>query len=125
MRDVLAFARFAEGHWTEQPVLVFTYWRGLSKDAAISPDTEHMDAEKSAAAQGVRSVWNAFFPRLELEEPPKKSTCGACLLLANAARLKRHASTHPKCSDSTGSTPCSACDGEIALKWQPRTGVDP
>jgi hypothetical protein len=32
MRDVIAFARFAEGHWTEQPVLVFTHLRGLSKD---------------------------------------------------------------------------------------------
>ncbi|SAL87968.1 hypothetical protein AWB74_08344 [Caballeronia arvi] len=56
-----AFARFAEGNWTEQPVLVFTHWRGLSKDPGISPDTEHMDAE-SAAAQGVRAAWNAFFP---------------------------------------------------------------
>ncbi|WP_250477323.1 MULTISPECIES: hypothetical protein [unclassified Caballeronia] len=69
MRDVIAFARFAEGNWTEQSVLVFTHWRGLSKDPGIAPDTEHIDAE-SAAAQGVRAAWNAFFPRLE--ETPKK-----------------------------------------------------
>lgn len=55
LRDVIAFARFVGGHWTEQPVLVFTHWRSLSKDPGISPDTEHMDAE-SAAAQGVRAA---------------------------------------------------------------------
>ncbi|MBT2793906.1 hypothetical protein [Paraburkholderia strydomiana] len=37
--------------------------------STFSPNTEHMDGE-SAAAQGVRSLWNAFFPGLE--ETPKK-----------------------------------------------------
>jgi hypothetical protein len=59
MRDVIAFARFAEGHWTEQPVRVFTHWRGLSSDPGISPDTEHMDAER-VAAEGVRAIGKRF-----------------------------------------------------------------
>ena len=100
MRDVIAFARFAEGHWIEQPVPVFTHWRGLSKDPAISPDTEHMDAEKSAAAQGMRSVWNAFFPRLELEEPPKELP-RRMPALSDRRLLKRLASTHRKAAIAT------------------------
>lgn len=56
-----AFSRFVDGHWTEQPVLVFTHWRGLSADPGIPADSEHMDAQ-AAAAQGVRAVWNALFP---------------------------------------------------------------
>jgi hypothetical protein len=59
-----AFSRFVDAHWTEQPVLVFTHWRGLSADPGVSPDTEQMDAQ-AAAAQGVRAVWNAFFPGTE------------------------------------------------------------
>ncbi|CAB3756270.1 hypothetical protein [Paraburkholderia humisilvae] len=56
-----AFARFIEGEWTEKPPLVFTHWRGLSKDPAQSGETESIGAEV-AAAEGVRAVWNAFFP---------------------------------------------------------------
>jgi hypothetical protein len=56
-----AFARFAEGEWTEKPLLVFTHWRGLSKDPARAGETESIGGEV-AAAEGVRAVWNAFFP---------------------------------------------------------------
>jgi hypothetical protein len=56
-----AFAHFAEDEWTEKPPLVFTHWRGLSKDPVKSGDTENIGAEV-AAAEGVRAVWNAFFP---------------------------------------------------------------
>jgi hypothetical protein len=66
-----AFSRFVDGHWTEQPVLVFTHWRGLSADPGIPPDTEHMDAQ-ATAAQGVRAVWNAFFPAMEDAQSPKE-----------------------------------------------------
>ena len=65
-----AFCRFLDGHWTEQPVLVFTHWRGLNADPGISPDSDHMDAQ-AAAAQGVRAAWNAFFPAAEHTHPPK------------------------------------------------------
>lgn len=66
-----AFARFVDEHWTEQPVLVFTHWRGLSADPGASPDTEHIDAQ-AAAAQGVRAVWNAFFPAMEETHQPEE-----------------------------------------------------
>ncbi len=66
-----AFSRFVDGHWTEQPVLVFTHWRGLSADPGISPDSEHMDAQV-AAAQGVRAAWNAFFPGTEDTRRPEE-----------------------------------------------------
>ena len=66
-----AFSRFSDGHWTEQPVLVFTHWRGLSADPGASADTEHMDAQ-AAAAQGVRAAWDAFFPKSADTSPPKE-----------------------------------------------------
>lgn len=66
-----AFSRFVDGHWTEQPVLVFTHWRGLSADPGIPADTEHNDAQ-AAAAQGVRAVWNAFFPGVEDSQSAKE-----------------------------------------------------
>ena len=66
-----AFSLFVGGHWTEQPVLVFTHWRGLSANPSISSDTEHMDAQ-ATAAQGVRAVWNAFFPAMENPHPIKE-----------------------------------------------------
>ncbi|MEX3952733.1 hypothetical protein AB4Y40_33880 [Paraburkholderia sp. EG287B] len=66
-----AFSRFIDGHWTEQPVLLFTHWRGLSGDPGDSADSEHMDAQ-AAAAQGVRAVWNAFFPAVGDTHPLKK-----------------------------------------------------
>lgn len=66
-----AFSRFVDGHWTEQPVLVFTHWRGLSADPGSSPDTEDMDAQ-AAAAKGVRAAWNAFFPGLGDKTPSEE-----------------------------------------------------
>lgn len=66
-----AFARFIEGNWTEQPVLMFTHWRGLKSDPGPAPDTEHMDAQ-AAAAKGVRAAWNAFFPGMEDTPPSRK-----------------------------------------------------
>ncbi len=56
-----AFARFTEGEWTEKPPLVFTHWRGLSEDPVRTGEAEDMGAE-ATAAEGVRAVWNAFFP---------------------------------------------------------------
>jgi hypothetical protein len=56
-----AFAKFAEGGWTERPLLVFTHWRGLSEDPARMDTPETIDAE-ATAAEGVRAAWNAFFP---------------------------------------------------------------
>ena len=56
-----AFAKYTEGKWTEKPPLVFTHWRGLSKDPSKVRDPETIGAEV-AAAEGVRAVWNAFFP---------------------------------------------------------------
>lgn len=61
-----AFAKYGDGKWTEKPPLVFTHWRGLSKDPAKSRDVETYDAEVTAA-EGVRAVWNAFFPGLNGE----------------------------------------------------------
>jgi hypothetical protein len=62
-----AFANFNAGEWTEKPPLVFTDWRGLCADPAKSGEAETIDAE-AAAAEGVRAVWNAFFPGLGDEQ---------------------------------------------------------
>ncbi len=59
-----AFARFGEGDWHDKPPLVFTHWRGLSADPAVSDDSKTIGAE-AAAAEGVRAAWNAFFPALD------------------------------------------------------------
>ncbi|CAM2156880.1 conserved protein of unknown function [Pararobbsia alpina] len=56
-----AFAKYSDGKWTEKPPLVFTHWRGLSKDPSKVRDAETFGADV-AAAEGVRAVWNAFFP---------------------------------------------------------------
>jgi uncharacterized protein YbdZ (MbtH family) len=56
-----AFAKYIDGKWTEKPPLVFTHWRGLSKDPSKVRDAETFGADV-AAAEGVRAVWNAFFP---------------------------------------------------------------
>ena len=61
-----AFARFDAGIWSEQPLLDFTHWRGLSADPARSGSNETIDAE-AAAAEGVRAAWNAFFPAADHE----------------------------------------------------------
>ena len=65
-----AFSKYIEGAWTEKPALVFTHWRGLSADPKDAGDQENIDAE-AAAAQGVRAVWNAFFPGLEGNDKDK------------------------------------------------------
>lgn len=64
-----AFAKFGAGEWSEKPLLVFTHWRGLSKDPERAHMTETIGAEVTAA-EGVRAAWNAFFPGLA-EEPHK------------------------------------------------------
>ncbi|SAL40597.1 hypothetical protein [Caballeronia telluris] len=58
-----AFSKFIDGQWTETPALTFTHWRGLSADPALSGEPENIDAE-ATAAEGVRAVWNAFFPAI-------------------------------------------------------------
>ncbi|MGH8781765.1 hypothetical protein [Paraburkholderia sp.] len=65
-----AFARFDAGEWTEQPLLVFTHWRGLSEDPAQSGEAETIDAE-AIAAEGVRAAWNAFFRTPDSHKPHK------------------------------------------------------
>jgi hypothetical protein len=61
--------RVIEGQWTEKPALTFTHWRGLSADPTLSGETENIDAE-ATAAEGVRAVWNAFFP--SIADDPKQ-----------------------------------------------------
>ena len=61
VNDETAFAKYGDGTWSEKPPLVFTHWRGLSKDPSKSRDPDTYDGEV-AAAEGVRAVWNAFFP---------------------------------------------------------------
>lgn len=56
-----AFAKFGEEGWTEKPMLVFTHWRGLSGNPGAASETESIAAE-ATAAEGVRAVWDAFFP---------------------------------------------------------------
>ena len=56
-----AFAKFGANEWTEKPMLVFTHWRGLSADPSTVDGAENIGAEV-AAAEGVRAVWDAFFP---------------------------------------------------------------
>jgi hypothetical protein len=56
-----AFAKFGADEWTEKPMLVFTHWRGLSQDPSTVDGAETIDAE-ATAAEGVRAVWDAFFP---------------------------------------------------------------
>jgi hypothetical protein len=56
-----AFAKFGAQGWTEKPVLVFTHWRGLCADPSADESKENIDAEVTAA-EGVRAVWDAFFP---------------------------------------------------------------
>jgi hypothetical protein len=58
-----AFSKFTESQWTEKPALTFTHWRGLSSDPALSSEAANIDAE-ATAAEGVRAVWNAFFPSM-------------------------------------------------------------
>ncbi|MEZ2352122.1 hypothetical protein [Caballeronia sp. RCC_10] len=101
MRDVIEVARFAEGHWTEQPVLVLTHWRGLSRDLGISPDTEHLEPE-SAAAQGVCFGVEAGIQGVNLRRMSAVSE------LRLAKRTCVDASNY---SDRTGSTICSVDDG--------------
>jgi hypothetical protein len=56
-----AFAKFGADGWTEKPVLIFTHWRGLSADPTTADGKENISAE-ATAAEGVRAVWDAFFP---------------------------------------------------------------
>ena len=56
-----AFAKFGAEGWTEKPMLVFTHWRGLSADPSKVDGAENIDAE-ATAAEGVRAVWDTFFP---------------------------------------------------------------
>ncbi|WP_186308680.1 hypothetical protein [Paraburkholderia sp. BCC1885] len=62
-----AFAKFGDNEWSEKPLLVFTHWRGLSKDPARAGESESFSAE-ATAAEGVRAAWNAFFPGLGEEQ---------------------------------------------------------
>jgi hypothetical protein len=56
-----AFAKFGSDGWTEKPMLVFTHWRGLSGDPSKVDGAESIEAEVTAA-EGVRAVWDTFFP---------------------------------------------------------------
>jgi hypothetical protein len=56
-----AFAKFGAGEWTEKPLLVFTHWRGLVADPGVARETGDISAEV-VAAEGVRAVWDKFFP---------------------------------------------------------------
>lgn len=56
-----AFAKFGADEWTEKPLLVFTHWRGLVADPSAVQETENISAEV-VAAEGVRAVWDKFFP---------------------------------------------------------------
>jgi hypothetical protein len=62
-----AFAKFSAEGWTEKPVLIFTHWRGLAVDPATADGEENINAE-ATAAEGVRAVWDAFFPGLEPDQ---------------------------------------------------------
>jgi hypothetical protein len=72
-----AFAKFGAGEWTEKPMLVFSHWRGLSEDPGAAGETANIDAEV-VAAEGVRAVWDKFFPgsgdeqHTPLEAPEKE-----------------------------------------------------
>lgn len=73
--EATAFSKFVDGEWTEKPALTFTHWRGLSADPALAGEAGSIQAEV-AAAEGVRAVWNAFFPSVaddpkQGEAPPK------------------------------------------------------
>ncbi|SAL55987.1 hypothetical protein [Caballeronia humi] len=57
-----AFSKFTDGAWTEKPVLAFTHWRGLASDPSAGAGTEENIGAEATAAEGVRAVWNAFFP---------------------------------------------------------------
>jgi hypothetical protein len=57
-----AFAKFDAQGWTEKPMLVFTHWRGLCSDPGSADEAKNISAEVTAA-EGVRAVWDAFFPR--------------------------------------------------------------
>jgi hypothetical protein len=68
-----AFSRFSAGDWTDKPVLVFTHWRGLAADPDASAEHENFDAQVTAA-QGVRAVWDAFFPGLQEKHDRRHGT---------------------------------------------------